>query len=405
MLVFTRNFLVLKKIIDKNKELNTTVNFRFAFLKSAVLVSVLSVLALTFTMHSTNAQTDPLTLADVLTALQSKSSGLTLAQKNSFITKRVQERGVTFRLTTDLENELRSAGASVALLNAIRLKAPRATPTPTPKTTTGTAPTVKFNRIWVDYNVTEDDAKGMRIHTAFTVNNMMDIPGYLAVYFEKKNGDKLTSKDDKYSSKGGQVAVFRKITPAYNSAVYSDFSTFIPYTEFELPPGDYDLKLDADLIYEDGNLIQHLDFYEFVFKNPKPTQTTSNAIITFDKMWIDYDVTEGGKRGMRVHVKMNIQNMVGIESYLAVYFEKQNGDKLYSDNDTYRSKGGQTALYRSLNPPYQSSDWNDIAMFIPYDEFNLTKGTYDLRIHSDLIYPNGDLIKHLNYYNFRYTKK
>ena len=56
---------------------------------------------------------------------------------------------------------------------------------------------------------------------------------------------------------------------------------------------------------------------------------------------------------MRVHTKLNIKNMVGVEAYLALYFEKQNGDKLYSDNDKFRSKGGQTAVYRSFNPPYR----------------------------------------------------
>ncbi len=379
-------------------------NFRFTFLKSAVVVTFLSLLALSFSMQTVTAQTDPLTLAEVLTALQSKSGGLTLVQKNAFILKRVQERGVTFRVTAELEKELRTAGATTALITAIRLKSPGANPTPTP-IRTGTAPTVKFDRIWVDSNVTEDDVKGMRIHTAFTVSNMLNTSGYLAVYFEKKNGDLLKTTNTKYSTKGGQVAAFRQITPAYNPATYSDFSVFIPYKEFNLPPGDYDLKLDADLIYENGDMIQHLDFYEFVFKNPKPVQSTSTAIITFDRMWVDYDVTENRKTGMRVHVKMNVKNMVGVESYIAVYFEKQNGEKLYSDNDAYRSKGGQTAVYKSLNPPYASSDYNDVVFFIPYEEFNLPKGTHDLKVHADLIYPAGELIQHLSYYPFRYTKK
>ncbi len=379
-------------------------NFRFAFLKSAIIVSVLSVLALSFSMQTAKAQTDPLSLAEVLTALQSKSAGLSLAQKNAFVLKRVEERGVTFRLTADLEKELRAAGATTVLINAIRLNSPRTTPTPTPNNT-GSNPRVEFNRIWVDYNVTEDDEKGMRIHAAFKVFNMLNVPGYLAIYFEKKDGEKLKTTNKTYASKAGQLAAYRKITPLYNPASYSDYSVFIPYKEINLPPGDYDLKLDADLIYENGDLVQHLSFYEFVFKNPKPVQNTSKAIITFDKMWIDYDIKEGGKLGMRVHAKLNIKNMVGEESYLAVYFEKQNGDKLYSDNDTYRSKGGQTAVYRSFNPPYESSDYNDVTAFIPYEEFNLSKGTYDLRIHSDVIYPDGELLKHLNYYNFVYTKK
>ena len=108
---------------------------------------------------------------------------------------------------------------------------------------------------------------------------------------------------------------------------------------------------------------------------------------------------------MRVHTKLNIKNMVGVETYLAVYFEKQNGEKLYSDNEKYRSKGGQAAVYKSFNPPYESSDYNDVVAFIPYEEFNLSRGDWDLRVHADVIYPDGELVKHLNYYPFRYTKK
>ena len=328
-----------------------------------------------------------------------------MAQKNSFVIKRVQDRGVTFRLTPEIERELRTAGASVALINAIRLNSPRAaTPTPTPARKS-TDPVVTYDKIWLDFNVTEDDVKGMRIHTKFSVANMLNVPGYLAIYFQKKNGDPLKSTNKNYSSKDGQTMAYRKISPTYDPAYYNDFSVFIPYTEFNLPPGDYDLKLDADLIYENGDLIQHLDFYEFVYKNPKPVQSTSNAIITFDKMWIDYNVTENKKLGMRVHVKLNIKNMTGVTSYIAVYFEKQDGEKLYSDNDSYRSKGGQTAVYKSFTPPYDSSDYNDVQLFIPYDEFNLPRGTHNLRVHSDLIYPDGGLIKHLNYYNFQYSKK
>lgn len=380
----------------------------FAFLKAATLVSLLFLLTFSISFQKAGAQVDPLTLVEVATALQSKSSGMTLAQKNTFLIKRVQERGVTFRLTPEIEKELRAAGASVALINAIRLNSPGQIQTPTPTPTpvkTGTTPVVTFERLWIDENVTEDDEKGVRIHTKFSVTNMLNVPGYLAVYFQKKNGDLLKTTNTQYSSKEGQVAVYRKLTPAYNPAVYNDFAVFIPYAEFNLPYGDFDLKLDADLIYENGDLIQHLEFFDFVYKNPKPTLSTSNAVITFDKMWVDYNITENGKLGMRVHVKLNIKNMVGIESYIAVYFEKQNGDKLYSDNDSYRSKGGQTAVYKSFNPPYQSSDYNDVQLFIPYDEFNLAKGNHDLRIHSDLIYPQGELIKHLNYFNFRYSKK
>ncbi len=376
-------------------------NFRFTFLKSAVVVAFLSLLALSFSIETARAQPDPLTLAEVLTALQSRSAGLTMAQKNAFILKRVQERGVTFRVTAELEKELRAAGATTALIAAIRLKSPGANPTPTP-IRTGTAPTVKFNRIWIDYNVKEEERNGMRIHTAFTVYNMQNVKGYLAVYFARKSGEMLKTTNTEYSSRAGQVAVYRSIAPVRNTEIFNDFSVFIPYTEFNLPPRkeQYELTLEANLIYEDGKLIQKLDNYDFVFTNP----VASPPVFTMSPIQVEYNVTENRKKGMRVNIKLNVQNMVGIESYLAVWFEKQNGDKLYTTNRAYSTKDGHTGFYQLLKPLYVSTNFNNLQFFIPYDEFIVPRGTHDLRIHVDVLYPDGELIQHLDFYPFRYTK-
>ncbi|MCW5961261.1 MAG: hypothetical protein KIS76_13940 [Pyrinomonadaceae bacterium] len=379
-------------------------NSKLYSFKIALLIGMLSFSALVFNLQKVEAQNDPLTLAAVLTALQSTSSGMSLAQKNAFVIKRVNDRGVTFRLTPEIERELKTAGASVALINAIRLNSPRlSTPTPTPARNTSKVPAVTFEKLWVDYDVTEDDEKGMRVHVKFTVSNMLNVPGYVAVYFETKGGDPLTSSNPKYSV-DGQLVAFRRIAPAYDPAVYSDYAVFIPYREFTLPYGDHNLRVDADLVTDKFVLIKHLDLYEFIFKNPKPVETVSDANVTFDKMWVDYNVKENGKLGMRVHAKINIQNMKGVASQFVVFFEKANGDKLYTDNASYRSKGGQTAVYIDLTPLYPSTDFTDIKAFIPYEEFNLPKGKHSLQVHSDLIYPDGTLIKHLNYYPFSFTQ-
>jgi hypothetical protein len=255
--------------------------------------------------------------------------------------------------------------------------------------------------MWVTDNVTENGEKGMRIHTAFSVSNMLNTPGFLAVYFETKAGDPIKSTNSKYSTKSGQLAAFREIKPGFNPAVYKDFNVFIPYSEIKLPAGVSQVKLDADLIYEDGELIQHLEFYEYTFR----TAPAANPIVTFGSIRVEYDVTEDRKRGMRVFVTFNVKNMVDVESYLAVFFEKDNGDKLFTSNSTYRSPEGQTTAYRLLKPQFPSTDYKDLQVFIPYDEFNLTKGNHNLRAHADIVYPNGELIQHLGYYPFRYTKR
>ena len=131
-----------------------------------------------------------LTLAMILTGLQTKGKTpetATLEKRNIYITRRVETYGVTFRLTPDIENELRNAGATAALLSAIRANGPYVAPTPTP--TYGGKPSAAFKQIWVDYGVTEGGVLGMRIQVKFTAYRMKNLNSYLAIYFTDDAGN------------------------------------------------------------------------------------------------------------------------------------------------------------------------------------------------------------------------
>jgi hypothetical protein len=96
--------------------------------------------------------------------------------------------------------------------------------------------------------------------------------------------------------------------------------------------------------------------------------------------------------------------MKDIDSYLAVYFEKEDGEKLYTNNKTYRSKDGQVAVYKTLKPAYDDTVYEDAQVFIPYEEFNLDSGKYTLKMDVDVIYENGDLVEHMKFEEFEYTE-
>ena len=140
---------------------------------------------------------------------------------------------------------------------------PGSTTTPVGGTPDKTKITSTFKDLWIDFDVTEKNEKGMRIHAKFSVSNMKNIEGYLAFYFEKKDGAKLTSTTTGYKSASGQLAVYKLLTPAYDATDYNDLNVFIPYSVFTLLPGRNDLKIDADLIYKDGAIIQHLKYHDF----------------------------------------------------------------------------------------------------------------------------------------------
>ena len=106
-------------------------NLRGFLFLSAILICALSlsveISGKTFNQSDSEKeslrQDAPLTLAQILTGLQTQGKTAetrTLAARNKFIAARVRERGVGFELTDEREQDLRDAGASDELIDAIR---------------------------------------------------------------------------------------------------------------------------------------------------------------------------------------------------------------------------------------------------------------------------------------------
>lgn len=94
------------------------------------IIILFCVVFLSFININTSAQQklpvqQKLTLAMVLTGLYTQGNTLTtntLAKRNSYIIKRVRQLGITFNLTSEIEKELRNAGATNRLIETIRGK-------------------------------------------------------------------------------------------------------------------------------------------------------------------------------------------------------------------------------------------------------------------------------------------
>lgn len=264
---------------------------------------------------------------------------------------------------------------------------------------------VEFDRIWIDYNVTQDGEKGMLIHTSFTVRQMRNLDGYLTVRLQGEDDEVLESSVSGLRNKGGQLAVFKDFRPDYDDAVYEDLAVFIPYSAIELASGKHSLKIDADLIYENGDFIKHLTLHPFIFTQPDQNDGTPSetANVQFNQLWIDDNVTRDGQMGMLIHVNLALRQLKDIPSKLAIAVEYKNGDKVFAGNPEYRSTNGQLTVYRTLNNRFDSSLYTDLQVFIPYREFSVGEGPQDLRLHADILYGDGGNL-HVTYHDFSFTK-
>ena len=103
--------------------------------------------------------------------------------------------------------------------------------------------------------------------------------------------------------------------------------------------------------------------------DPKKVESKTTSA-KFEKMWVDYNVKEGGRLGMRIHVKFTVANMKDVDSYMVVHFEKEDGTQLKTTNRKFASKDGQVSVYRSMKPGYDETVYKDFDVFMPYDELN-----------------------------------
>jgi hypothetical protein len=266
-------------------------------------------------------------------------------------------------------------------------------------------PSARFDKVWVDYDVTQEGKFGMLIHLKFTVYEMKGVDSYARITYLDEDNEYLKDNNKSFYTTGGDVATFKSLKPGYEPTDYNDLQMFMPYTELDLSAGKYSLQMDIDLIYESGELIQHMAYKDFEYTKGGTSPSTSNITAKYDKAWVEYDVTEKGIRGMRIHTKFTVSGMKGVDGDIRIYFQRSDGTSLKSADGQFESKLGNVAAFIDIKPAYDPAEYGDLSVFMPYNEFHLGPGNYDLKMDIDLIDSEGTLIQHLGFYDFNYSKK
>ena len=106
----------------------------------------------------------------------------------------------------------------------------------------------------------------MRMTVNFTLTGMKGKDGFLAIHFQKREGDPIPANPGEYRDINGNLAVFQSLKPDYDETLYKDLELFMPYDEIDLPVGKHDLRMDIDLLDDKGNSIEHLTYENFWYE-------------------------------------------------------------------------------------------------------------------------------------------
>lgn len=119
---------------------------------------------------------------------------------------------------------------------------------------------------------------------------------------------------------------------------------------------------------------------------------------------VDHNVFENKIKGMRIHIKFEVKNFRDVKCAAAAYFEYESGEMLKSSDGRYEASSGQVALSSEFIPPYLDTTFNDLMLFLPYDEIPAGKGTTKLRFSVRLYKVGGKFFAQSEYFPFNLSR-
>ncbi len=164
----------------------------------------------------------------------------------------------------------------------------------------------------------------------------------------------------------------------------------------------YAVGENDDLSESDKKLIAEL----YPFNKTYPTENKINLWSRLQDLSIEYNVTENGQLGMRINQSFLVFNARNEQCIMAVYFyNAENSEPLPDRNGIKATVDNKVASYTYFTPAFVRTQYKELSVFMPYDEFDLRKGSYRLKCYVALFNSKDELINSSGYQYFTYTSE
>lgn len=100
-------------------------------------------------------------------------------------------------------------------------------------------------------------------------------------------------------------------------------------------------------------------------------------------------------------MEFNINNALYRQCYMRAFFYDGQLNSLMDKNNNYKNSEGKVSTGLSFKPGYEKCHYDDLNFFMPYDEFDLPNGSYQLCFQLVATCENS-IIGSSSYVNFQY---
>lgn len=125
---------------------------------------------------------------------------------------------------------------------------------------------------------------------------------------------------------------------------------------------------------------------------------------TFNKIWLEKDVTLNSKLGMKVHFAMQINGLKGVPLSAIVYFDEPQGVGIKDTDGKWCTTAGTVAIWSDFTPPYVYTTWNDYWMFVAYEDLHIKDYSKTYYCHVYIFGKQGGQYGHSEYAAFQVKK-
>lgn len=195
--------------------------------------------------------------------------------------------------------------------------------------------------------------------TDYSCNNSYLSVSPSSVYFNSNGGSKEifieTDGDWEISTSTANWGHLSKYSNSVTLTIDENTSSSSRSDYFEITAGSYSKRIN---INQEGN-----------------TEPTAEI----NRIWMEHSIYVNNVKGMKIHVKFDVNNMEGEKVYGYAYF-------YYGDNETplHDVYGNNLTFYGYGTSKYERSTFNDFTIFVPYTGLNMQPGTGSVELSFDI---------------------
>jgi len=241
----------------------------------------------------------------------------------------------------------------------------------------------------VDPPVMHNNEPWIRLRSEIRADNLQGQTLLVQARFFLPDGRPLLDFDGQYAAPDRLAMAQAEVVPQYPQAVIHDMTVWIPVAQLHLAPGIAQVSARLTVLAQGRALASWASaLFPVVsggappprFETPAvrpPTAPEVKASAVVNKLWIVHNRRRGNDTGLEVHATVSINGCRGRSCAVGAWFWAANGARLL-DFDRQYAVNGQVYANVVVTPDYDVATFPDVAVFIPYDQLHLSKGTHNL---------------------------